>query len=308
LVSLKNILTHILQAHDFEVYEKDGVLRGEKDGAIVTVGLYDNITVKEIRAHAGYVSHEQGNHIICVLEANETAEEEARALGLTIWKRSDLETELGMAITDQIRTGNTIFKGLLEQPQAPIESHPLIIENLGTEGQPNVLKTHLTLDDVKEIAKNTIQGFKYELEFVPHYIFNYSCSYEGKDGQTVQRSGTISVNALTGKFSEWVHQPEVDTETEHVIQLEPKIDQDNAEKIAFHAIITLNTEYKEIIIERDHATIMERATYKPEMGAIVLEHQVIVMVPVWCAEGKHGVMILDGITGKVISEDYYDSH
>ena len=36
-----------------------------------------------------------------------------------------------------------------------------------------------------------------------------------------------------------------------------------------------------------------------------LEKRGLVMVPVWCVEGSHGVMILDATTGKIISEDYY---
>ena len=159
-----------------------------------------------------------------------------------------------------------------------------------------------------EISKKTIQGFKHELEYVPHYIFRYSCTYGGKGGEPVTREGTVFVNALTGKYGTWIRTHELENAGGHVIQLEPKIDQDNARKIAYHAVITLNTEYREIIIEKDHATIMERATYRPTRESIDLVEGEMVMLPVWCAEGKHGVMILDGITGKVISEDYYDSH
>ena len=157
---------------------------------------------------------------------------------------------------------------------------------------------------MKEIASNTIQGFKHELELVPHYVFNYNCTYEGKDGQNIQGHGIVAVNALTGKYAGWDTEPELDNAPIHLVQMEPKIDEENAIKIATHAVAQLNTEFKEIVIERDHATIIEKATFRPEEGNIVLEHQTLVMVPVWCVEGTHGVMILDGITGKIISEDY----
>jgi hypothetical protein len=29
------------------------------------------------------------------------------------------------------------------------------------------------------------------------------------------------------------------------------------------------------------------------------------MVPIWCVEGSHGVMLIDAAARKVISEDYY---
>ena len=94
MVSLKNIIIHILQSHGFDVFEKDDVVRGEKDDILVSVGLFDKITLNELRKHARMVSKEGGKHIICVLEASDTVEEEARKLGLTLWKKNDLEKEL----------------------------------------------------------------------------------------------------------------------------------------------------------------------------------------------------------------------
>jgi len=331
LVSLKNIITHILQKHGFEVYETDNILHGEKESDLVTVGIYETVTVNDVRDHASKISGQQGRHIICVLEAGDVAVEEARRTDLIIWRRQDLEKELGQAMVNHINQAEeeVIFTGLFgnkehmldRSPEPDTFPHitveepdnaemrevaPIIIETLGTEGLPQILKSHLTLEDVKEISDNTIQGFKHELELVPHYVFNYHCTYDGKDGQEVQGGGIIAVNALTGKYTGWDTEPELETSPSHNIQMEPKIDEENAIKIAVHAVAQLNTEFKEIIVERDHATIIEKATFRPDEENIKLERQTLVMVPVWCVEGKHGVMILDGITGKVISEDYYD--
>lgn len=325
MVSLKNIITHILQKHDFDVYETDGIIYGQKDGDLVTVGIHETVTIKEIREHVSKVADKEGRHIICVLEAGDAAIEEARRTGLIIWRRQDLETDIGQAMVNRINQAEeeTIFTGLLRKkehvpdkspepessPQISIQEQemaPIIIETLGTEGQPHILKSHLTLEDVKEISDNTIKGFKHELELVPHYVFNYSCTYKGKDGQEVQGTGIIAINALTGKYAGWDSEPEFDPNLGHHIQMEPKIDEENAIKIAIHAVAQLNTEFKEIIVEREHATIIEKAIFRPEEGNIRLERQTLVMVPVWCVEGKYGVMILDGITGKIISEDYYD--
>ncbi len=324
MVSLKNIISHILQKHGFDVYETDDILHGQNAGDLVTVGIYEKVTVNDVREHASKVADKEGRHIICVLEAGDVAIEEARRSGLIIWRRQDLESEIGQAMVNHINQAEeeVIFTGLLrtkehqldQSPEpdtpAPAEEQfkevPIIIETLGTEGHPQVLKSCLTLEDVKEISDNTIQGFKYDLELVPHYVFNYRCIYEGKDSQEVEGTGIIAVNALTGKYTGWDSEPELEAAQSHHIQMEPKIDEENAIKIAIHAVAQLNTEFKEIIVERDHATIIEKATFKPDEENIKLERQTLVMVPVWCVEGKHGVMILDGITGKVISEDYYD--
>ncbi len=321
MVSLKSIISHILQNHGFEVYDVDEIMYAEKADDFVTVGIYETVTVKDIRDHASKIADKDGRHIICVLEAGDVAVEEARRTGLIIWKRQDLEAEIGRAMVNHINQAEeeVIFTGLLRNKEhmldnSPepgiqiIETAPVIIETLGTEGQQSILKSLLTLEDVKEIADNTIQGFKHDLELVPHYVFNYTCTYEGKDGQEIQGKGIIAVNALTGKYTGWDIEPEIEPSPGHHIQMEPKIDEDNAIKIAVHAVAQLNTEFKEVIVERDHATIIEKAIFKPDEDSIRLERQTLVMVPIWCVEGKHGVMILDGITGKVISEDYYDKN
>jgi hypothetical protein len=305
LVSLKNIITHILQAHHFEVFEKDGIIYGEKDGDNVTIGLFDKATINEIKSHARHVSDIEGRHIICVLEAGSNAEYEARNLGLILWKKADLEAEIGRALQDNIQDSQ-VFKGLISPIESIPDSPTVTIECIGTEGQPKVLKSQLDIEDVKELSASSIQGFKHILELVPHYLFKYACTYEGKDGREIHKKGMVSVNALTGKYSAWDKEPEMDSPSVHQVQLEPKIDGENARKIAMHAVVHFNTEFKEIIIERDHATIIEKATFKPDEKSIILECQDLVLVPVWCVEGKHGVMILDGITGKIISEDYYE--
>ena len=325
MVSLKNIISHILQKHGFDVYEADDILHGQNDGDLVTVGIYETVTVNDVREHASKIADMDGRHIICVFEAGDVAIEEARRTGLIIWRRQDLENEIGQAMVNHINQAEeeVIFTGLFRnkehnldqspEPEIPVaekerflDTAPVIIETLGTDGHPQVLKSCLTLEDVKEISDNTIQGFKHDLELVPHYVFNYRCIYEGKDSQEIVGTGIIAVNALTGKYTGWDAEPELETAQAHHIQMEPKIDEENAIKIAIHAVAQLNTEFKEIIVERDHATIIEKATFRPDEGNIKLERQTLVMVPVWCVEGKHGVMILDGITGKVISEDYYD--
>ena len=309
MVSLKNIITHILQAHGFEVYERDSVLYGQRGEDIVSVGLFDSLTVQDLRAHARAVSEEASRHIVCALSPGDIAEQEAIKLGITLWRKADIEAEIGRAMQLHIENmPGAILGRLVESEPQQSESGPVTIESLGTEGQPAVLKSKLTLDDIKELSRNTIQGFKHDLELVPHYIFQYSCTYEGRDCQSVTKSGLVSVNALTGRYAAWNSEPETDTSATHQVQLEPKIDAENAVKIAVHAVAQLNTEFKEIITERDHSTIIEKATFRPEPEAIVIEARRLVMVPVWCVEGKHGVMILDGITGKVISEDYYDRH
>ena len=310
MVSLRNILTHILQDHGFEVFERDEIMQGEKDGSIVTVGIFDHATVSDVREHSAKVKDLDGRHIICVLEAGEMVEQTAAENGLVLWKKPDLEREIGNALISHISDqGHGHFSELISA-KAPEGSDvgvlPVVIEDLGTGALEKVVRSGLTLEDVKEISKKTVKGFKHELELVPHYLFHYLCIFDGRDGEERKSQGLIAVNALTGKYASWPEEPVFSDENiSSIVQLEAKLDSSAAEGIAQKGVVELNTEYKEILTEKEHATIIEKAIFQPKAENIVLEKPSLILVPVWCVEGSHGVMILDGFTGKVISEDYY---
>lgn len=308
MVSLKNILTRILHANGFEVFEKEDVVFGQKGDDLVTVGIFDRVTITELKAHARKVADSGARNVVCALDASPALEADARALGLVLWRKSDIESEIGEAIDVHIsRLGSNAFGKLVGgEDTAPTAESMVTIDRLGTEGPTTVMKCILSQDDVREISRKTIQGFKFDLELVPHYVFQYSCSYQGPGGKDVSRNGIVSVNALTGRCSTWDRMPEEDPSLADHIQMEPKLDEANARTIAVKAIVSLNTEFRDMIIERDHATIMEKAAFGPGEESIMVLATLFVMVPVWCVEGKHGVMILDGMSGKIISEDYYD--
>jgi hypothetical protein len=424
LVSLKNIITHILQEHGFEAYEREGILYAEKGDQLVSVGIYDTSSLDHLHDYARAVFEVEGTHIFCIPgEAGDEAQSYAGEQGIVIWNKRDLEKEIGQAIIAHAAASEaSTFQELLlarapepefeatpevpvqdmtpvtegtpepasahedtpvpeeteepaaldisdviiaksiemkpaEPPEEPLpeqeaeppptaeilppptpeetpptpeetppelepeklpapeitslpvtntESLPVYVEGLGSETAPRVVKMRLTLDDVKEISNKTVMGFKHDLELVPHYLFEYICIFEGKESEERKNRGLIAVNAFTGKYSAWDSEPEFTDEISggHV-QLEPKIDEPAAKSVAMQGIIETNREYDEVIVERDHATIIEKAVFAPKEENIVLEKRGLVMVPVWCVEGSHGVMILDGTTGKIISEDYY---
>lgn len=342
MVSLKNIIAHILQEHGFDVYEKEQILFGEKGDQLVSVGIYEDSTLNNVRDYAEAVQNVDGTHIFCVPgEVGDEAQSYARERGIQIWNREDLEREIGRAIITHAATDNASSFRELIQARMPedettremdiseeagsdisgkievtdisdviiskaSESLPVYVEGLGSEDATKVVKMRLTLDDVKEISGKTVQGFKHDLELVPHYLFEYLCIFEGRDGEERKNRGIIAVNAFTGKYSEWEDEPEFtdDMSNAHV-QLEPKVDESAATKAAMQAVMETNREHDEVIVERDHATIIEKAVFAPKEENVVLEKRGLVMVPVWCVEGSHGVMILDGMTGKIISEDYY---
>ncbi len=314
MVSLKNIITHILQEHGFEASEREGILYGQKGEELVSLGIYEKSTLANIEEFSSAVAEVRGRHIFCVPgEVGQEAEQLAAQKDIVIWKKEDLEKEIGQALISHISEPETdsLFAELMSAKAPEVEGVeakplPMYVETLGSEETQKVVKLRLTLEDVKEISKKTVEGFKYDLELVPHYIFEYLCIYEGKGGEEIKNRGIISVNAYTGKYSAWDNEPEYTNQIDNThVKLEPKIDEPAAKKVALRGVMETNTEHDEVIVERDHATIIEKTVFSPKEENIVLEKKGLVMVPVWCVEGSHGVMILDGTTGKIISEDYY---
>ncbi len=313
MVSFKNIITHILQEHGFEVFERDGILYGERGSETVSVGIFDEASVANIQKFSDAVADIKGNHIFCIpADIAPEIEQMAAARNIIIWRKEDVESEIGRAVISHISsTGEqSLLKELMgARPDIEVtgpEKLPVVVERLGTGGGQKVVKLKLELEDVKEISDKTVKGFKHELELVPHYLFEYLCIFEVKGGEERKNQGIISVNAFTGKYTAWDNPPEFADEPDRgLVQLEPKIDESAATDIALEGVAESNIEHDEIIVEKDHATIMEKTVFKPEKENIVLEKQGLIMVPIWCVEGSHGVMILDGSSGKIISEDYY---
>jgi len=315
VVSFKNIVVHILQEHGFEVYEKEDILYGERKGELVSVGIFDEASALNMTDYSDKIANVKGTHIVCVpTSVAPEIENMAEARNIVLWKKEDVESEIGRAVISHISdSGQSLLQELMgARPEIKIEgpeSLPLVVEKLGTHEHQNVVKLRLSIDDVKEISSKTVQGFKHELELVPHYLFEYLCIYDGKNGEERKSQGIISVNAFTGKYATWDRDPEFTHEIDRThVQLEPKIDEDRAKDIALKGVVESNTEHDELIIERDHATIIEKTVFSPKEENIVLEKKGLILVPIWCVEGSHGVMILDGTSGKVISEDYYQEN
>ena len=116
MVSLKNIITHILQDHGFEVYEWEGTLFGEKGDQLVSVGIYDTASIDHLHEYAKAVYEHPGTHIFCIPgEAGADAVEYANQQNIIIWNKYDLEREIGRAIITHAQTSElTSFQELLE--------------------------------------------------------------------------------------------------------------------------------------------------------------------------------------------------
>jgi hypothetical protein len=251
-------------------------------------------------------------------------EEFAAQENILLWDRKKLEEEIGRAVLSGA-AGESGAHELLESieggpdiadeapqaiPEISLEVEPVPIKTPPVREDDSgelIMKPRMTINEVSEISKKIVQGFRFDLELIPYYVFEYSCELL-VEGQTTPQtsSGTIAVNGLTNSAETWDFPFEtvLDLETTHT-KLEPKVDENRAFETAKETSIALNTREIQTVDDRGAVTIYEKKKVRPKEGAIEINRRGLVYLPVWCVEGSNGVMIINATTGKVVKEDIY---
>jgi hypothetical protein len=170
-----------------------------------------------------------------------------------------------------------------------------------------IIKPRIDKNEALKMAKKIMEGFRFDLELIPYYIYNYTCDLILGGRTPPQRNtGTIGINALTKQMEEWPPIFETVRELDdHYTRLPPRITEDEAYESAFSSIISINTKIIETKEEKDSAIIIEKKRVEPKPDAIEITKKGLVYLPAWCIEGSNGVMIIDATTSKVLKEDIF---
>lgn len=329
--NLMEILKKILKSYDFILTgEFSNYVLASKEGSNVAAGVLEGkekITISDVLAFKAEMPQNLDEIIlVTALEVNQELEDSARKENIFLWGKRRLEEEIGRAVLSGVG-GEFSGEGLLDEilgetegvtleeipaegKQMPLEAEPIKvrIEPKGAEEVKEVImKPHVTMGEVGEISKKIVQGFRFDLELIPYYVFDYTCELvvEGKATPQIN-NGTLAVNGLTNNVETWDFDFEtvMDVETTHT-KLEPRFDEDKAFDTAKESAITLNTREIQTVDDRGAVTIYEKKKVRPKEGAIDISKRGLIYLPVWCVEGSNGVMIINATTGKVIKEDIY---
>jgi len=310
VATLRDHLVDILRSRDFEVDERDGYLYGSRTDVSVVVMAASDMLMDDVEDFVRNVSQFHGRKIVASLgKMDESIQVYLQKRGVHYWSREEIEHEIGnlhLQGEDEV-TGQSLLDEVIsdEMPQAPSEppeqSVPIIVESTSEQAE-RIVKPNFSLEDVRHLARHGIQGYRYELELVPHYLFHYVLTID-KDKQ---RAGIVAVNALTSQLETWRWGFELveSIEVQHVVR-EPKVDQDKASELAQEAITKEYRSFTETVKDYGHSEIIERK--KPEKDAMVIEQKGLVYLPVWCVEGKLGAMIVNSSSGKIISEHLHNA-
>ncbi len=311
MATLKDYLSDILRTRGFAVDERDGYLYGRREDISLVVMAASDMLRDDVEDFVRNVAGFQGRKVVASMaKADEGVQAFLQENGVHYWGREEIEHEIGsmQLATVSKEAGKSLLDDVIsdELPQKmqepPEQSIPVILES-STEETERIVKPNFSLEDVKYIARHDVQGFKFELELVPHYLFHYVLNLGG--GR--QKAGIAAVNALTSHVETWrwgfelvdsIHQPHT--------KKEPKIDLEKARQIA-HDLV--QKEYKsqvERVKDFGHSEIIERG--RPEKDPIVLESKGLVYLPVWCVEGTGGAMIVNSSSGKIMSEHLHGAN
>ncbi len=305
MLTLKDHLTQILQSRDFRVDERDGYLYGRREDVSVVILVTGDMIEDDVRDFVRNTSSFPGRRIVASLgRAEERVQAYLQQSGVHYWGREEIEHEIGSMQLSGVsdRRGASLIDEVIsdDTPQKPSEpseqSVPVIIES-ANERAEKIVKPNFGLEEVKYLARHEIQGNKFDLELVPHYLFHYVLNLEGGK----QKAGIAAVNALTSHVETWRWGFElVDSVEMPYSKREPKIDSERARQLALDMVAKEYKSHTETVKDFGHSEIIERKKTGGE--PMTIEAKGLVYLPVWCVEGPGGAMIVNSSSGKIITE------
>ncbi|UCE44948.1 MAG: hypothetical protein JSU93_06035 [Methanobacteriota archaeon] len=305
MTTLKDHLIQILQSRQFDVEERDGYLYGQRDDVSVVVLAASDLISDDIEDFIRNVKDFSGRKVVASLSrVDDRIHRHLQELGIHYWGREEMEHEIGTLHLSSV--SDTVSDSLLddvisdEAPQAPVEptdqSIPIIVEST-EERAEQIVKPTISLEDVKYIARHEVQGYRFDLELIPHFLFHYVLNIDEKQ----QRAGIVAINAMTEHVETWRWGFElVDSIDAPTSKREPAIEEEKALEMARDVISKEYRSYVETVRDYGHAEVIERG--KPRDDAIIIESKGLVYLPVWCVEGKGGALLINSASGKIMSE------
>ncbi len=305
MTTLKDHLVKILESKEFEVEERDGYLYGVREDISVVILAASGMIQEDVDDFVRNVHDFPGRKVVASLaKVDDQVQKHLQENGIHYWGREEIEHEVGSlhleTLSDEL--GGSLLDEVIsdETPEVPSEppeqAVPIIVESTEEKAE-QIVKPTISLEDVKYLARHDVQGYRFDLELVPHYLFHYVLNIDDKR----QRAGIVAVNALTEHVETWRWGFElVDSIDTPSSKREPKVDQERALDMAREVVAKEYKSYVETVTDFGHSEIIERS--KPRKDSMVVEPKGLVYLPVWCVEGKKGAMLVNSSSGKIISE------
>lgn len=287
---IESVVTKLFRDQGFTVRIEDKALHAEKNGMVIDIGI---VSGGELESFLRRVK-DRGSIKIVIPEDELSEDEERLALSssIMIWSVDEIEERISKELFQPLKLPKKI---LSEEVVEMKDKEPILAPVIGR-------------GEVAEIGKKTVKGFKYVLQLVPSFVFEFESVIETPEIGIIQKKGMIGVNALTGNWQVWEKRPRTTTDVDLPHEkLEPAIEREEAKKIAFNAAKKLSTREVEIVRVERHAKITQKKVVSPELDQIEMKEMGILYLPLWCVDGVDGAIVINAATGKIVEEDYYRS-
>lgn len=235
----------------------------------------------------------EGHKILVVPEDTSPEIVDSIPEDIDIWDHEELISRFGeMAVEKSFLKGADEGERGIKGPQKEFD-----FEVEHGEGE-RVLEPIMDFEEVSELGHKLANGFKYTLELVPHYLFDYRV----KENEEFE-SGKLYLNAISGKANFWKRPFKSIKEIKRShVKMEPNISEDDSLEKAHKAIKNRYSKKKEERWEENGTTIVEKGYEKPPDEDIHIKKKGMIYVPMWAVEGTEKIVVINAARGKVERE------
>ncbi len=313
-VDLKGLLKMILRDAGAEILERDdefiwaktpeGLYLYHIEDKVIVDGDYVVNFIRRTEQVKGY------RGIICLKGCKPEAMKIAEKGGVELTSREEFSRIIGEFIIKLQERGENIplmgeedveVIGFEEEEEEESEVIPIFLEDV-EEGGEKIIKPLIPELKALQISRDYVRGFKAELNLIPYYVFEYSLMLE-IEGEEEEKSvtGLIAINAVKEKYEIWKTGYEtVSSLSQPCIKVEPKTSIDKARNLALNGLINEYTSEKEVKIEDENITIIEKRKTRPKEKSIKLNFIGLYYFPVWVITGREGMIRIDAVSGEIL--------
>ncbi len=224
-------------------------------------------------------------------------EEFARIVGEFIIKLAERGEEIPIISEEDVE----VISIEEEEEDEEEEVIPIFIEDV-EESAEKIIRPLVPELKAIQLSRDYIGGFKAELTLIPYYVFEFSLMLmiEGENADK-SAAGVIAINAVNGDYEIWKTGYEtVSSISVPHIKVEPKISKEDAEQRALSGLNTEFTTEKEVRIEEENITIIEKRKTKPREGTIKINFLGLYYFPIWVVTGRGGKILINGVSGEIV--------
>ncbi|MCX8174104.1 MAG: hypothetical protein N3F63_05835 [Thermoplasmata archaeon] len=212
--------------------------------------------------------------------------------GVVLVPRENFEREVGRVKLSKILAK---YEGIEPSPETDVE--------YSAEERFFALKMDRSAIE-KEGEK--VSGFNYELRYVPHHLFTYTCEIK-RNGTGTKIWGILAVDAVNGQIKKWKKMPGIAKMPEYPGSLRAMVlSAEEAEAMATEWILhNESREVSPVEMKIDNILVIEKRIERPDPETIVLNYLGIFHLPIWYVEGSTGIMVVNAAEGTTVDMEFF---